>query len=358
MDAVESSGAETPRTSSKNEGLSYKFQRLRERLRNAVINGELSGKLPGERTLARRFHVNAKTLSKALTDLAAEGLLDRSIGRGTYVKSAAASGENAKGAKNGRWLIVSDAQPATAALVQSLREANPDAAVIEETSTLRPSFLRQFSAVVDLAVNTPESFLRDLVVRNIPVVAVNREPNLYSINTVGTDRALGANHLARDLILGGHRQIAVVESIPRSVVAKAVREAAERYGPHQAHVRVSRSEDVLAAVREHGVTAIICDSVLAARDIRTRLEAAGLRIPQDVSLSAIDCCSNEGYPCSGQYVDSAATAKTVAELMSGPANAHRPTTIWLAPAWVDCGTTRPTPGGGTKASSSSEGEAA
>src|SRR5471032_1268295 len=67
-------------------GMSYKFQRLREKLRAAVASGELSGKLPGERALARRFHVNAKTLSKALTDLAAEGLLHRSIGRGTFVK--------------------------------------------------------------------------------------------------------------------------------------------------------------------------------------------------------------------------------------------------------------------------------
>src|ERR1051325_7279527 len=69
------------------ERLSYKFQRLRERLRDAVRNGELAGKLPGERELARRFKANPKTLSKALTDLAAEGLLERSIGRGTYVRS-------------------------------------------------------------------------------------------------------------------------------------------------------------------------------------------------------------------------------------------------------------------------------
>src|SRR5215471_16903452 len=69
--------------------LSYKFQRLRERLRQAIASGELSGKLSGERQLSRRFRVNAKTLSKALTDLAAEGLLERSIGRGTFVRGQA-----------------------------------------------------------------------------------------------------------------------------------------------------------------------------------------------------------------------------------------------------------------------------
>src|SRR3954470_204889 len=85
------------------ERLSYKFQRLRERLRDAVVNGELSGKLPGERELAKRFKANPKTLSKALTDLAAEGLLERSIGRGTYVKGTTAPEEF-----GGRWLILID----------------------------------------------------------------------------------------------------------------------------------------------------------------------------------------------------------------------------------------------------------
>src|SRR3954469_692908 len=96
--------------------LSYKFQRLREQLRAAVASGELSGKLPGERTLARRFNVNAKTLSKALTDLAAEGLLDRSIGRGTFVKGSAPESSTL-----GRWLVLCDPGNADSAIVRKLR---------------------------------------------------------------------------------------------------------------------------------------------------------------------------------------------------------------------------------------------
>src|SRR5438105_823645 len=141
-------------------GLSYKFQRLRERLRSAVVSGELSGKLPGERSLARRFHVNAKTLSKALTDLAAEGLLNRSIGRGTYVKGAAPVPSPGRG----RWLLLSDADPVSKCVVEHLRAENPDLEVMAPVgggATLRPSFLNQFSAVIDLADSTPEAFLRD-----------------------------------------------------------------------------------------------------------------------------------------------------------------------------------------------------
>src|SRR3954471_16278774 len=117
-------------------GMSYKFQRLREKLRAAIASGELVGKLPGERALARRFHVNAKTLSKALTDLAAEGVLDRSIGRGTYVKGSAP----APTVNSSRWLVLtSDEEKAD--LVEGLRGICPELATIPCTDPIRPSLL-------------------------------------------------------------------------------------------------------------------------------------------------------------------------------------------------------------------------
>lgn len=323
-------GTDSRRQGRNGEGLSYKFQRLREKLREAVTSGELVGKLPGERALARRFHVNAKTLSKALTDLAAEGLLDRAIGRGTYVKGTTPTGA----AKQTRWLIVCDAERNDSQLVRLFREANADAVVLNDLSAARPSYLRQFDAVIDLGSQTPDSFLRDLVVRNVPLVSVNREPGTYSLNSVGTDRHLGGSDAARDLILGGHRDIVVVESLPRSVVPAAVKQAAARYAP-EARVRVVTTTDVVTAVRG-GSTAVICDRTETGRQVRGLLEQAGLRIPEDVSLASIGCCDDQ-YPSSGYYTDVRTVAQNVVELLRG-ANNHRPTVIWLAPHRADCGT--------------------
>ena len=148
--------------------LSYKFQRLRERLRQAIASGELSGKLPGERQLSRRFRVNAKTLSKALTDLAAEGLLERSIGRGTFVRGQ----QEAATANEDKWLLICDPDQIHSPIVQAISQANPAAQVATDVSSMRPSFINQFKAVVDFAEATPETFLRDLIVRNIALVAV------------------------------------------------------------------------------------------------------------------------------------------------------------------------------------------
>src|SRR5688572_2727685 len=190
---------ETPKNSGGGRAseMSYKFQRLREKLRAAIASGELSGKLPGERALAKRFHVNAKTLSKALTDLAAEGVLDRSIGRGTYVKGTAPAPGG-----GGRWLLLCDEDDADALiLLEHLRRANPDTQSTCGGPAARPSFLNAFSAVIDAASATPEAFLRDLVVRNLNVVAVGREPRMYSMHAVLVDTALGAARIGRDLIL-------------------------------------------------------------------------------------------------------------------------------------------------------------
>src|SRR5580765_5400101 len=113
--------------------MSYKFQRLREKLRSAITSGELSGKLPGERALAKQFQVNAKTLSKALTDLAAEGVLDRSIGRGTYVKGQAPAATTA-----GRWLVLADPD-SSPELIAALRHRNDGLHVMTESvDRIRP----------------------------------------------------------------------------------------------------------------------------------------------------------------------------------------------------------------------------
>src|SRR5438045_3746856 len=135
--------------------LSYKFQRLRERLRQAIASGELSGKLPGERQLSRRFRVNAKTLSKALTDLAAEGVLERSIGRGTFVKGS----ELPATASADRWMLLCDPEQIHSPVVQGILRANPAAQVATDTSAMRPSYINQFKAAIDLSSVTPQSFV-------------------------------------------------------------------------------------------------------------------------------------------------------------------------------------------------------
>ncbi len=312
--------------------MSYKFQRLREKLRTAVTSGELSGKLPGERELARRFHVNAKTLSKALTDLAAEGLLQRSIGRGTFVKGSMSEASEAQG----RWLLIADAQ-GHGALVENLKLLNPQAEIVKDVASLRPSYLNQFSAVIDLASDTPESFLRDLLVRNVPVIAVGREPRTYSTNAVVLDATLGATQLTRDLVLGGHRRFLAVEPRNRKTISDAIRQAGLRYAS-DVTVDVCFPQDVVCAT-EYGATACVCDSVQAAQQTIQYLQKANISVPQRMSVTAIGV-SIEEIPCTGYFIAASQKAAAVADIFRST-QPGRPTTLWLTGTLVDRGTTLP-----------------
>jgi hypothetical protein len=316
--------------------MSYKFQRLREKLREAIRGGEFAGKLPGERALAKRFGVNAKTLSKALTDLAAEGLLDRSIGRGTYVKGTAPAPE-----ADGRWLVLCDAADTTEpCILAHLRERNPLVESVTDVADLRPSFLNQFQAVIDACPSTPEPFLRNLVVRNVPVVAIGHEPRTYSVHTVLPDAALGVAQLGRELLLAGHRRIAAVEvrrgGAGGTVVSHALRQAAARYAP-DAVIDGCAPEDV-GALLDDGATAIVCDSARSAEQVAKLLAARGVAVPGSLSLAAVGCVCDRP-PCSGYFVPCKQLVDSVVELLRDPP--ARPAAVWLAGEFADLKTMSP-----------------
>lgn len=309
--------------------LSYKFQRLRERLRHAVTSGELTGKLPGERALAQRYNCNAKTLSKALTDLAAEGLLDRSIGRGTYVKGSAPTSEVAKS-----WLVLGGGDWDNEILKLATSTSVRCQLVTGEPQT-RPSFLNQFSAVIDAGPATPESFVRDLVVRSIPVVVVGREPRGFSTDAVLVDVAGGVSRLARDLHALGHRRFVAVEARGSNQVAPALRGALSRSGMDST-VDAVNVGDAVSAVNS-GASALVCDSDATARSVTSALENAGIAVPDRVSVVAVGMTAGEPS-VTGCYVSVAELAENAIRLLQDTGT-RRPTTLWMAPVFSDRRTT-------------------
>ncbi len=310
-------------------GLSYKFQRLREQIREAVATGEFSGKLPGERMLADRFGVNAKTLSKALTDLAAEGLLERNIGRGTFVKGTAPQTINP-----GRWLVLCDSIENAGDLCVAFKAVNPQAQITTELTEIRPSLLNQFQAVIVAASGATDSFLRDLSLRSIPVVLVNREPGMFSHHAVLVDAALAGTRLARELMLAGHRRLGVVEPRGLSTLTQAVRQTAFRYSADAIVEACDVAE--IDSLLEHQMTAMVCASAADAAQVKASLAKRGISVPGRISLAAIGCATTP-LPCSGYFATAGRIADAVAGLLRDGQPA-RPAVLWLAGEWHDAAT--------------------
>ncbi len=312
--------------------LSYKFQRLRERLREAIETGVLSGKLPGERVLARQFRVNAKTLSKALTDLAAEGLLERTIGRGTFVRGQADEREKSLG----RWLLLCQSNAQHSPLVQALTGFNPDTEVQADLGALRPSFLNGFTAVVDLHGSLPEQTLRDLILRSLNVVLVDSLPKTYSTHSVLVDRQLCAGLVARDLAQEGVNTFLVIDQ-PSGTLAESIRRAVERLNPDAKVIPLSL-EGVSRFVPE-GRTAFVCASMELASQTYQALRKIGITVPAQTAVVGMGIeGGGDGYqPCSGYVVSAEQVADTIRQIISD-GQSHKPKPLWLVGNYVDHGT--------------------
>jgi len=63
------------------------YLQIKEYIKNKIATGEwpINSKLPPQRTLARMFQVNRSTLTIALDELVADGLLESKLGSGTWV---------------------------------------------------------------------------------------------------------------------------------------------------------------------------------------------------------------------------------------------------------------------------------
>lgn len=201
----------------------YKYQRLRERLRQAVIDGELTGKLPGERSLARRYGANAKTINKALSDLTTEGLLVRHVGRGTFVAGHVPHSGHSPD-KPLRFLWLSTHSPlhaqsesiyqmtASRLMVHDHRLERLENLVMDEDGTiagrsLPPSATRDLDGVVIYASRPSIDLLADLHRRHIPSILINCRQDRIKAPMVTPDYCQGAFELCEQQIRLGHRDV-------------------------------------------------------------------------------------------------------------------------------------------------------
>ena len=318
--------------------LSYKFQRLRERLRAAIASGELSGKLPGERLLAQQFNVNAKTLSKALTDLAAEGLLDRTIGRGTFVRGSGGDDAAAAPRAVGRWLLLCQSDCEADPICRELHALNGECETLSDLSAMRPSLVNPFSAVVDVHGSLPDAMLRDLLLRSRRLVQIDVTPRFFATHAVMIDRAAAIGLLVRDLLRGRFARIVVVDDAPGEAF-DAARATARRLGDDSI-VASATPGDFPGVGPLPADVAFIGASPAIAADLLARFAAVGVRAPDDVSIACIGVVDpDRPGTCSGYAVTATQVAQTVAQLIAEP-QLNRPTTLWLVGNYLDRGTVR------------------
>ena len=351
-----------------NGDLSYKYQRLRERLRHAVTSGELAGKLPGERELARRYAANAKTINKALNDLAMEGLVLRHVGRGTFVAdNDASSPKPTATSRNFLWLAPGrvddpdlDNMFGMTRTLLAGRGHSIERCVTEldgsgelPEATLTPRAMRQIDGAVIYAARPSRGLLANLRRRHLSVVLVNNHHDEIRLPTVLCDYAHAGFTICEQCILLGHRRIQVVlrpHSLPAaSAVDRGYRAAMAHYGLAALPCLLGSSELDLPHLTsgEDRPTALICLSGALGRKVCEQVGRPGLNVPSDLSIGVVGEPSEtvaQACNLSAYEVDAGRILHWAADLILQGWSNQSPSLVIVPGKFVDRGSIVPPPG--------------
>lgn len=291
-------------------------EQLREYLVRQLAGLSAGDKLPSERELARESGLSLLTVNKVLATLAAEGLVERRTGRGTFVSHSRPAAE--RGLKMLRFVVRHPEETLTRPnqyYSQLYYRGVREAAAADEIEILPTAFdsVNGVDALPADAFDSPNIEGLFFVEGGAPdyrrlwrfleegrrIVAFDYAAPERGLNSVVFDNIGGMKIAVEHLLAHGHRRIAYVGlsdnvSQPADERLLGYKQAMMAAGidPNQLTVILGRGQVLVEKVR---------DAMLQAADVRPTaftgfmdhnlldaydgIRAAGLRVPEDVSLS-------------------------------------------------------------------------
>ncbi|MDB4866259.1 MAG: GntR family transcriptional regulator [Cohnella sp.] len=325
------------------------YEQIYEALRGDVRNGKygIGERVPSEKELADEYNVSRITSKKALELMAAEGLIVRRPGRGSFVadpseQTAATNGSGRYGMKNTRiggkliiGLLITDfGDSYGTGLVYGMEEASRkhDSYLILRRTFGIPSYEEEaikglLETGVDGLIIFPaqgEYFnaeILKLVIDKFPFVLVDRHLKGISAGSICTNNVAGAKRGVEYLFELGHKHIGLLT--PPPVDTTAVEDRIE--GFVQAHAQkgipVDRAlwiDDILSTlptayteenkakdilkIKQHlqknpHITALFAMEYNIAVLAREAADQLGLCVPEQLSILCFDCPdSSNPYP--------------------------------------------------------------
>ena len=297
-----------------------KYRQVQELIRDGVASGSLTrgeGKLPSEHDMARQFGVAYMTVRAGVNALVQEGLLRRIHGKGTFV-TPPCEPVGAAPTMAGTLALVVPSLPTLwnvaglyyfPAIVQGFSaEATRLGFEPSVMGGAKDAFgaaagpgndFARIAGVACLMVTRDDvAALEGLRDRGMPVVGINAYPGRRAISYVASDQAGGMADAVTLLAEKGHRRIVFLPGPPGNLGAdkrlKGFRKTIADLGlpmlPLDAEAAdytdtsgAQRTRRLLAAPGPPP-TAIIAAGDLIAAGALQAIRAAGLRVPEDISV--------------------------------------------------------------------------
>lgn len=298
-----------------------KCQLTKELLQRRIESMQVDDLLPSEPALVKELGVSRFTVSRAVAQLVAEGRVYRIQGKGTFVRNPSAAQSLSNGSTLPRasrrigLILGKGVGPHQqnggfyGPIFQGLREAMEKAGyslvfgdghcLPEDTDALSRRIDKDRLEGMLIIGRIHENAMDMLLQHSVPHVYIDR--NLGGVaDSVGTRNTEGAREAVRHLIEQGHRRIAYC--IYELHTSFSERLAGFRDGLAEAGIEI-RSDWIVTNLRDPEAiqhllvtdpgspvrpTAIFCGNDHMASSVMQMVRAAGLRIPEDISVMGFD----------------------------------------------------------------------
>jgi LacI family transcriptional regulator len=296
-----------------------RYVQIERILRERIAGGELApGKrLAGERQLAREFAVSPVTISKALAELAREGLIVRQPGGGTFVCDP--SGTGVARQAPGHYTLFLDTTPIShpaANHYMSLLMVGVQEVAAEQGCSIRFIGSARSSGTkrswmqenAGLLLCGPVADRREEVVAlaaaGTPMIVCGTRWSDVQVPTVDSDNRDAARQVVEYLLRLGHTRLAVVSPAPhRTNTIDRLEGCRTTLQDHAIAVREDyfvqavtpetlgetawqRLERILLGAE--APTAVFATDYYLALDVLSKVRALGLHVPHDLSLVGFD----------------------------------------------------------------------
>ncbi|NGN69978.1 GntR family transcriptional regulator [Streptomyces sp. A7024] len=301
-----------------------KYRQVAERLRQEIADGTWAAgaQLPVERDLADSLSVSINTLRRAVTQLVADGVVQRRQGAGTFVRPSDAPPAAAAQPPSGARRLIGVLVPSTTyyyprvvdGIQRVLRDAGAGVMLASskydlgiesgELRAMRETGVRGLLLVPNLhLMDDPQGYVDGLRELPVPYVLVERRPPRPAPDDpttyVETDHAGGVYRALGHLRSLGHRRIGLVGrrlTGTSELVARGFDAAARLLDVELVEGAVVRSEqwapadlaDYARHCTEAGITAVFCHGDRDAAALIVHARRNGLAVPGDLAVVAYD----------------------------------------------------------------------
>lgn len=280
------------------------YQTILNDLKNQITNGSFppGSQLPTEKELSDTYEVSRITSKRALTELEKMGLIERTRGKGSFVKEQTPQKTTTK-----RILFLlpfsNDLSLGnfSAGLFPVLQREGFEVMMTNFdylTSHQANDIVQEFDGMIYYADDESQylDLLYDLSFQQFPIVALDKQLHDLSLPTILSDNFAGGKVACDHLIESGHRRIAYIfgnSHPPQSTRQRYlgyIHSLKEQHLPFHTTLEDQQAnpDHLLEYITVNEITALVCENDLVAIESMQVLKQGGFELPQQLSVVGFD----------------------------------------------------------------------